>query len=311
MPSQLPGPLKGAVAEFERTLDPEGGTFVNREPLLIAVRSRTGTPASGPFLVLEHRGDTPGTAIGLPPHTDVTVPFPDGQPLGDRDEAWFRIKPCATLMAQPRAEAVTLTSRDGDAAWLGIFDNPFLAPVHETGGPGTLTHSYVADADGDFYAAVTRDHDGQVEQVIRWETPVCYLRLDRGIYVHVTNETGPDWPGADEPYLELFADSERLVVTTWDDADTGEDWPRLTEAVRNAVVSRGWTSQSVGLSQGLDLVLEDPDGPLGAAHGIPSHPVAGLSANEPHEQRRIVTVGVHDTISNGTYTFTCTLTRDP
>ncbi|MFD4421404.1 hypothetical protein ACFWN7_07860 [Agromyces sp. NPDC058484] len=73
---------------------------------------------------------------------------------------------------------------------------------------------------------------------------------------------------------------------------------------------RGWTTRSVAFTQTLDFVIEDPVD-LGAAHGVTSYPIAGLSPNEPPERKRTTAVTVFDTISNGTYRVSCTLSRDP
>lgn len=160
------------------------------------------------------------------------------------------------------------------------------------------------------FLSVRRDSDAHTGQVIRWSTPVNYLRLDKGFTVHVNDETSIDWPGADEPELEMWIDGEKLLKTTWDDADTGEDWPGITDKIFFEVVQRGWTSKSVAFTGSLDFVIHDPDD-LGAAHGVTTLTIAGLSANEPPERKRILAVTLVDTISDGTYTVSCTLSRDP
>lgn len=307
----LPPSVAVAFHEFERRLDPEGGTFVHRDPMLLCLKSSSGQPISNlPFVVFQHRGDTPATALALPPHHDLAVPYPAGQPLGDNDECWFRVQPRETLIGKERSETIELRMQGWDSSRLSIVDAA-LNPSAKTSGTGTLQHAYQASARDDFFVMVQRDGIDQVGQVIRWSTPVCYLRLDEGIHIHVNNESGPDWPGADEPYLELSLDSEHLLTTEWDDADTGEDWPNLTKVIWDAITARGWTHRSVGLSESIDIVLEDPDRPLGAAHGIASTPIGLLSPGEPARAKRVTSVNVFDTISNGTYTFTCTLTRDP
>ena len=128
--------------------------------------------------------------------------------------------------------------------------------------------------------------------------------------MHVNDESGIDWPGADEPELEMWVDGEKLLTTDWDDADSGEDWPRIADAIFFEVVQRGWTSKSVAFTDTLDFVIEDPDD-LGAAHGVNTWTIDGLSPNEPAERKRTMAVTIFDTISNGTYTVSCTLSRDP
>ncbi|CAN5429119.1 hypothetical protein BH20CHL6_BH20CHL6_17910 [soil metagenome] len=310
--SELPPDLQWPYHEFGGRGDPVGQTFVNRSPLLVAVRSRTGRPLSGTLMIFEHLGDSPATAIALPPHLDVEVPFPANQLLGSNDEAWFRVMPRPTLMSKPRTEQVVVRFRSGGSGTLEALDAG-LGSLGSATGSGEQGHSFVATAGDDFFVKITRDSDQQVGQVIRWETPVSYLRLDRGFTIHVNDETGPDWPGADEPELEIRMDGDSvpLLETTWDDADTGEDWPGLVDQLWFEAVKRGWTSKSIGFSESIDVVIIEPDPPLGMAHGVVSHAVETLSPNEPPERKRTMAINVFDTVSDGTYTLACTLSRDP
>lgn len=306
---EVPASVQVAVQEFRGQLDPDGGTFVHRQPMLICVRSASGDPVRHrPFMVFEHRGDTPQTALALPPHFDLDLPFPLNEYLGADDQVWLRVKPRATLMGTTRSESIVLTQGQADAARMTQYDRALTA-LADWYGSGELSFSFDATDDDEFYVTVKRDDPSQIRQVIRWNTPVCYLRLDKGMQVHVDDETGKDWPGADEPELDLSIDGTHLTHVTWDDADTGEDWPGFTDAIRNAVVARGWTSASVGLCQGLEVTIEDPDG-IPVAHGVTSWPLNGMHPGEPAEVKRITKVTVFDGWKDGTYSVVCTLTRD-
>jgi hypothetical protein len=260
------------------------------------------------LIVLEHMGDTKASAIALPPHLDVPVPFPANQRLGDDDTAWFRLHTLETLMGNARQESVTLKQPDGGGS-LEAMDASGSS-VGSDSGSGILTHGFTASSDEEMFLVVRRDSDADIGQVIRWSTPVNYLRLDKGFTVHVNDESGFDWPGEDEPVFEMWMDGEKLVTTVWDDADTGEDWPGIAAKVFFEAVQRGWTSKSVGFTESMDFVIEDPDD-VGAAHGVTSWTIAALSPNEPPERKRTVAVTVYDTVSDGTYTVSCTLSRDP
>ncbi|WP_173923353.1 endonuclease/exonuclease/phosphatase family protein [Agromyces sp. Marseille-P2726] len=305
--SDVPAAVQSVYRRFD-DIDGEGSTFVNRSPLLVSMRTKNGDPGSGVLIVLEHLGDTKATAIALPPHEDVTVPFPPNQRLGDDDIAWFRVHPVATLMGAPRQETVTLKQPQGS----GTLEAMDAAGGSLGGDSGSsqLSFEFTVSADDEIFVTVQRDDDADTGQVIRWATPVTYLRLDKRFAVHVNNESGPDWPGADEPELDMWMDGEKLIHTVWDDADTGEDWPGIADKIHFEVVQRGWPSKSVAFTQSLDFVIEDPD-TLGGAHGVTSYPIAGLSPNEPPERKRTTAIAVYDTVSNGTYTVSCTLSRDP
>jgi len=102
-----------------------------------------------------------------------------------------------------------------------------------------------------------------------------------------------------------------LVATTWDDADTGEDWPGLTDLIRFAAVKRGWTSPSIAFTEGLSVTIVEPDPPFGLAHGVESHDIDPLTPREPTPRKRSLAITVFDTVSDGTYTVSCTLSREP
>ncbi|MEO5852600.1 MAG: endonuclease/exonuclease/phosphatase family protein [Nocardioides sp.] len=306
--ADVPPAVAAAYREVGRQIGDEGSTYVNRSPLLVSMRTKDGDPGHGVLVVLEHLGDTQATAIALPPHHDVEVPFPPNQRLGDDDTAWFRLQPRATLMGDACQETVTCRQPQGSGS-LDVYDTS-TTRIGNDSGSGTLSHEFTVTTDDELFVTVRRDSDADTGQVVRWSTPVCYLRLDKGLTVHVANESGPDWPGEDEPVLEMWMDGRKLLTTTWDDADTGEDWPGITEKIFFEVVQKGWTSKSVGFSGTLDFVIEDPDD-LGAAHGVTTWTIQGLSPNEPAERKRTMAVTVFDTISDGSYVVSCTLSRDP
>jgi hypothetical protein len=308
---ELPPELQQPYGELSRLIDRKGETFVSRTPLLIAVRHKHMQTATGFFFVLEHQGDSPATAIALPPHLNVDVPFPAHQRLGADDVAWFRVRPRATLMAKARPESITLSNPAGRSGTVEAVDRSLVTTtIPALTGTGNITLGFTATQVDDFFVKVARDGDDAVGHIVRWHTPVTYLHLDEVCTIHVTDETSADWPGADEPELVLGMDGEVLLSTSWDDADTGEDWPSLSDSVRAAAVKRGWTSSSIGFSDAIVLTIVEPDPPLGAAHGVTSHVINALSPNEPVGQRSTA-ITVFDTVSDGTYTFSCTLSRDP
>lgn len=309
--SELPPALQTPYHRHREGVDPKGSTYASRSPLLVAVHHAHKT-FHGQLFVLEHLGDSPETAITLPPHLDVEVPFPANQRLGDDDIAYFRIRPRPTLVGGKRDEAVTLDLA-GHSGTLTAVDRS-LSPIGSpASGSATIEHVFTVETPDEFYVTVERDRDDAVGQVIRWNTPVTYLRLGDGFTIHVNDETGPDWPGADEPELTLTLDSDStpLLHTVWNDADTGEDWPGLVDKLRFAALQRGWTEPSIAFAQAIGFELIEPDPPLGMAHGVVTHEIKPLVPNEPSPRRRSMAVTVFDTVSNGTYTVSCSLSRDP
>lgn len=308
--ADLPPALQMPWQEFGERVAPRADTFVCRTPLLVAVRDRAMQPSSEPFLVVEHLGDSPATAIHLPPHLDVLAPFPSGQRLGADDVAWFRFSPAGTLMGAARTETVAVRTPSGTSG-LRLLELSLAPVAPAASGSGKIASTVTVSGGESYYAQLRRGDDSEVGQVVRWHTPVTYLRLDKGFTIHVADETGPDWPGADEPELEMSMDGQPFATATWDDADTGEDWPGLVDVLGNAGSALGSPSRtSLAFAERLSLVIEEPDD-LGAAHGVTSWDIQALAPSESAVRDRTLTVTVFDTLSDGTYTVSCTLSRDP
>jgi hypothetical protein len=128
----------------------------------------------------------------------------------------------------------------------------------------------------------------------------------------------PDRLGAPAPLtsgcrslISIDGDPAPLVDLAWDDADSGEDWPGLADQLRVEAVKRGWTSPSIAFAEAIGIEIVEPDAPLGMAHGVISHEIKALSPAEPSVRKRSLAITVFDTISDGTYTVSCTLSRDP
>ena len=310
--SDIPQSLSLPYTRYAEKLDPIGQTFASRTPLLIAVQRIHDTPADTFFMVLEHRGESLATAIRLQPSKETTVPFPLGQYLGKEDSAWFRVTPPATLMGAERDEQIILINGDGNSGSLDIVDlsGQNLLTNSITGGD-MLAQKYTVGITDDFYVRVRRDADTMVGQVLYWDTPVSYIKLDEVFTIHITDETGLDLAGADEPTAYIGLDGKELLSTHWDDADSGEDWPGLVGLVRVAAVARGGNERSIAFTQYLYVAINEPDAPFGFAHGGLDE--VSISALEPGKEEgpRSCAIEVYDSIKNGTYTVRCTLSRDP
>ena len=89
------------------------------------------------------------------------------------------------------------------------------------------------------------------------------------------------------------------------------DRPGLADALRAAATLRGWPYASIAFTEGIGIEIIEPDPPLGLAHGVVTHQINALAPNEPVPNRRKLTIDVFDTVSDGTYTVSCTLSRDP
>jgi len=124
----------------------------------------------------------------------------------------------------------------------------------------------------------------------------------------VDDETGADWNGDDEIQLSIGVDADPVALFSgsWDSADSDEEWGGLAETIRNTVLSRTGQGDNLAFANSLGLeYLEEDD----VAQGSNVAFVQGLAPSDDDVEVRRITLPVPDTISDGQYTFFCTLAR--
>lgn len=142
------------------------------------------------------------------------------------------------------------------------------------------------------YLILTRHDVNDVDFAVTWDSALSFLNLET-ISLEVNEETGPDWPGADELELSVSIDGENVYTNTWDDADSDEDWPNLAADIRSAVQAKvGRPVDWVPLSEELLFSVIKTDGFF--AHGSSVAVLAALKA----EDGDVVTVTGDITISD-------------
>jgi hypothetical protein len=293
----------------EARVSPLGGTFVSREPFYIVFRTRSGAPAASTSILFEHRGESPETAIWLRLHDDVDTGFPSGQQLGSDDVCWFKARPEPSYGAQPRLERFVARNGTGNPIRFSQHDEVY-DPISSTSGADAerpLDISCVGDEL--ILLSIARSDIGDTAFSVRWSSPMSYLVLAEPLGLYVNDESGPDWAGDDEIIMSMSIDGRTVLHdAVWDDADTGERWPGLAEAIRQraAVVLPG--KPRVGFHQDLTLSYIEDDF---TAQGFQLASLTPLGEHDPASKQRLVTMPVPDGLSDGRYTFYCTIAKHP
>ena len=182
-----------------------------------------------------------------------------------------------------------------------------LAIAHGADPELTLTRSVAGEEL--LFLTVDRDDMGATGFTALWESPVSYLMLDRPISLYVDDESGVDAGGADEVQLKVLIDNEAIFDDSWDDADTGERWPGLAERIVATAAVRLPGVRRVGFVGSIDLSYVEEDI---VAAGFRFASAAGVGPGEPKDPvTRRISLPVPDTIKDGRYSFTCSITRHP
>jgi hypothetical protein len=298
-----------AQAGFGRTkVDPKGTTFSARLPFFIAVQTTAVDPHPGTVFVFEHLGDTPATAIWLHPHQTTPTSFPENQPLGVDDTCWFKAEFSATFAGGKRTETFTFSNPTGTFIEITLLDTAQVALDAQSGTQAEFTCNVEVAGGEKRLFSLRRSSIKEVGYTCFWFSPLTYLALDQPLGLYISDESGPDALGDDEIDLEIAADGAKLFSDSWDSADTGERWPGLAEAIRNRVAAVLPGQRRAPFTEDISLSYIEEDISAGTYLVEMLQP---LAATDPDDVPRRLTLPVPDDISDGRYTFYCTLCRFP
>lgn len=288
----------------------KGVVIVSRTPFFMRVRSKTET-GTGPckVAIVTHRGDTQATAIVLLPHVEVDPQLPAGQTLGDDDRCWFRADIPGKFDGQPHTATFHLRNRAKVAASLAVMDEA-LGPLNSP--PGSMDPDIAAPvttAGETIFITLRRAALTDTQFTMLWQSQLTFLLLDKPLNFHIDDETGPDAIGSDTLRLDLTVDAEHLFTDTWDDADTGEDWPDLPKKLRDVATTKngGSPASDIAFTGQITVVVMKLDGI--AAHGSVVDFISGLNDFDKDVETRKVSLTISDPAGDGGVTFGCTLSK--
>ena len=297
----------------EHGMVPKGEVHVTRKPFFVRVRASVeGGTGDCQLGVLQHRGDSPATAIILTPHLIVDPQLPSGQKLGMDDKCWFRADISKKFDELPYASTFLLRNPEMVIAQVILRDaatKPVPAlNISPSAAPEISTLATAAS--GTFFLTLARSSTTDTKFTMQWQSPLSFLRLQEAISLHIDDEAGPDWPGEDELELGLALDSEPLLSDAWDNADAGEDWPDLRKKVRGAVTTKlNALVSDVAFDTALTVEVLKTDGI--SAHGSAAEFIDPLKPSDLEIEVRKTVVTITDPFGDGKVTFSCTISKFP
>ena len=293
-----------------RLLFGQGSIFSSREPFFFRIRGVLPSfSGQAPFGIVQHRGESPATAFVLLPHMELNPGLPLGQKLGTTDLCFFRaVRPDRFtedayddrfVLSNPGAASVTVELHDG-------------AHVHQDAVAGTqLELELHRMAKGEtIFLVLKRASINDIQFSVTWASTLSFLALDESLRLHVDDETGPDWPGADELELSVDVDGKNVYFNSWDDADADEDWPDLVQDIRSAVQSKmGEPLKWVAFSDAIRFDVIKTDGIF--AHGSAGGFLRALEPRDRDKETATAAITISDPIGDGHLTARGEISKFP
>jgi hypothetical protein len=308
--AELPENLQNVIGEYGRQLVEKGAVFSWKEPFFIRLRGvTTNFLGSAPFMILEHQGDSPATAIILHPHLELNPKLPPGQPLGLTDQCFFKVKRENKFTGALYEDRFLLCNDNHVGVTFEIWDaaqKPLMPPVSGTSAELRLNRTASAEL---LYLILHRSNVNDVNFSVLWDSPLTFVRFDESFRLHIDDETGADWPGDDEYDLTVDIDSDNVFSDSWDNADTGEDWPSLANTIRGSVQARQGQGDWAAFTGEITFSALKTDGI--SAHGSVGGFIRALDETDYDNVLRIASITIPDTLSDGHLTAYASLTKFP
>jgi hypothetical protein len=309
--TQLPPNVQTVVQQRgkQRFVD-EGQVFAWRDPFFLRLRGRTASISGRhPFVIVRHRGESAATAIELLPHLRTDPGLPLGQALGTNDECWFRAARPERYGALPYDDEFRLDNPNQTQATLTLLDAAQTTqPGAASGNAPEMTVKRNGGAEI-VYLVLRRGSTGDNRFLVTWVSPLTYLALDESLRLHVDDETGPDWWGADEIELAIDVDSVNVFYDVWDDADAGEDWPELVQRIRSSATKKQGHAKWIAFTDAVVFDALKTDGVF--AHGSAAGVMQPIGKFDRDVEPRIASFKIIDTAGDGRLTAHATISRYP
>jgi len=309
--AELPGSIQTAITQCEQHLGDKGTIFSWREPFFIRLRGvSTSFMGSAPYAIVRHRGDSPATALILHPHLAVDPGLPPGQKLGTTDECFFKALRQDKFTGDAYADRFQLRNVKQVGTSLEIRDatakTPPLDKVSGKAAELEITRNAAAET---IFLVLRRKNTNDVNFSVFWDSPLTYVRLDESFRLHVDDETGPDWVGADEFDLGVDIDGDNVFSDIWDNADAGEDWPSLSKAIHDSVQARRGQGNWASFTGEIAFSIIKTDGI--SAHGSEVGFIRALDPTDKDVEIRTASITISDPASDGHLTVYASLSMFP
>ncbi|MCC6287936.1 MAG: endonuclease/exonuclease/phosphatase family protein [Chitinophagaceae bacterium] len=222
--------LQYDVQEF-RSLDFIGEQYVLPGPFFIRVRAGSANPdAQGSCFVgiYEHIGQTLETAIVIQPWAMPRDPrLPSGQLNGTNDDCWFRAEISQAYSGEEHNSRFFVQNNTGHEAKIKVIKSGTIVhAAYSNANPETII-DYTTTGPDTVFIRLNRSALNDTNFRVFWQSGLTWLKSIpniRPMVLRCVDETGPDWLGADEITLTLYADDHRpeFFSIYWGDADSDE-----------------------------------------------------------------------------------------
>jgi hypothetical protein len=311
--SQLPPPVQAALQGPDAR---HGSTFGQgvvvswREPFFLRIRGTVPSFAGkAAFGIVQHRGESQATAFVLHPHLALDPGLPLGQKLGTTDQCYFRADRPDRFTQDPYKDHFLVSNAAGVGVTAELQNSAAATLATASGTQVELTLDRVFGQET-IFLVLSRANVGDVQFAVTWDSPLSFLALDESFRLHVDDETGPDWPGADELDLWVDVDGKNVYLDSWDDADADEDWPGLVDSVLASVQKKTANSfRWVAFTGAVGIEVIKTDGIF--AHGSAAGMLLALARRDGDHETRTTAITVIDPIGDGHLTGRGELSKFP
>jgi Endonuclease/Exonuclease/phosphatase family len=309
--SELPDSIRIAITEREQQVVDKGEVFSWRDPFFIRLRGvSTSFKGSAAYVIVRHRGDSPATALILHPHLAIDPGLPLGQKLGNTDECFFKAIRQDKFTGTAYADRFQLRNVKGAKVSLELRDatakRPPLARVSNRNKELTVTRDEKKET---VFLVLHRADVNDVSFSMFWDSPLTFVRLDESFRLHIDDETGPDWLGADEFDLDVDIDGDNVFSGSWNDADAGEDWPSLSKVIHDRVQARQGQGNWAAFTSAISFSIIKTDGI--AAHGSEGGFIRALDSTDRDNENRTASIEISDPAGDGHLTAHVLLSKFP
>jgi len=290
--------LQNDVREFG-AVEPIGDQYAIPGPFFIRVRAGAKNPdAEGHCFVgiYYHTGQSPETAIVILPWAIPQDPgLPNGLPNGAKDNCWFRADVGQAYSGEEHNSRFFIQNNTGNEAKIRVFKSGFSVHAAFSNASPENIIDYLTAGPDTVFIRLNRSNLTDTNFKVFWQSGLTWLRSVpniRPMALRCVDETGPDWMGADEITLTLYADDHRpeLFSIYWDDADSEE------------ILKLEGKVQEIAFVRYVEVSVNESD-----------------FIQSPNDWTRILAMGSNDgltkdivksfDVQSGSYQFECTLSR--